>query len=121
MWFSDHQRKSVASGERFVPHHCFLIHPPGQRDHGTADDAGDHQVRILTTTLRGICQILQTNYARLMRNLMGKVLLRFPLATQKYDEQNKQYTVSPVVVYGNGNWSVAFREEHRLVVIETGC
>jgi len=44
MWFSDHQRKSVASGEYPVSHHCFLIHPAGQRDHGTAYDAGDHQV-----------------------------------------------------------------------------
>jgi hypothetical protein len=44
MWFSDHQRKSVASSEHPVSHHCFLIHPPGQRDHGTAYDAGDHQV-----------------------------------------------------------------------------
>jgi hypothetical protein len=44
MWFSDHQRKSLASSERSVPHHCILIHPSGQRDHGTAYDAGDHQV-----------------------------------------------------------------------------
>ena len=34
----------MASGEHPVSHHCFLIHPPGQRDHGTAYDAGDHQV-----------------------------------------------------------------------------
>jgi len=44
MWFSDHQRKSVASGEHPVSHHCCFIHPPGQRDHGTAYDAGDYQV-----------------------------------------------------------------------------
>jgi hypothetical protein len=42
--------------------------------------------RIMTKTFRGICRILQRNDARLMRNLTEMMLLRFPFATQKYDE-----------------------------------
>ena len=44
MWFSDYKRKSLAAGEHSVSHHCCLIHPPGQRDHSAAYDAGDNQV-----------------------------------------------------------------------------
>ena len=65
MWFSDHQRKSVASGEHPVSHHCFLIHPAGQRDHGTAYDAGDHQVLLMVHD-----ESISLYFARSFRGMM---------------------------------------------------
>jgi hypothetical protein len=44
LWFSDNQRKGVASGEHTVSDHGFLVHAPWQRHNSVADDTSYHKV-----------------------------------------------------------------------------